>query len=97
MSTVSTGNHLYVCATGLAAAPPTANCGATVTTLADRAPAVLFSLGRDTATNSFDETNNQNDDIVFSSGSPTATFDDIVVWLSLNTLYDRMIKGQKLP
>ena len=93
----SSTSHLYVCATGLAAAPPTTNCGATVVTLADRAPAVLYSLGKDTATNSFDETNNQNGDVVFTSGNPNPTFDDQVIWLSLNTLFSRMISGQKLP
>ena len=98
MATVSASiTHLYVCATGLAAAPPTTNCGATVTTLADKAPAVLFSLGKNSATNSFDETNNQNGDRVFTSGNRTDTFDDIVTWLSLNTLFDRMVKAGKLP
>lgn len=89
--------HLYVCGTGLAAAPPTTDCGATVITLADKAPAVLFSLGKNNATNSFDETNNQNGDRVFSSGTPNATFDDSVTWMSLNTLFDRMLKAGKLP
>lgn len=89
--------HLYVCATGLASGPPTTNCGVTVATLADKAPVVLFSLGRDTGTNSIDETNNQNGDRVFSSGTPNATFDDIVTWMSMNALFDRMIKAGKLP
>ena len=98
MATVSASiTHLYVCATGLTAAPPTNNCGATVTTLADKAPAVLFSLGKNSAKNSFDETNNQNGDRVFTSGNRTDTFDDIVTWLSLNTLFDRMVKAGKLP
>lgn len=90
-------NHLYVCATGLTAAPPTANCGLTVATLADKAPAVLFSLGKNSNVNSFDETNNQNGDKVFSSGTRTDTYDDVVVWMSLNLLFDRMVKAGKLP
>ena len=89
--------HLYVCATGLTAGPPTTNCGVTVATLADKAPVVLFSLGKNSGTNSIDETNNQNADRVFSSGTPNATFDDLVTWMSLNTLFDRMIKAGKLP
>ena len=97
MTSTATANHLYVCATGLVAAPPTADCGVTVTTLADKAPAVLFSLGRNNAANSFDETNNQNGDKVFTSGLPNATFDDMVTWMSLNTLFDRMLKAGKLP
>lgn len=89
--------HLYVCATGLTATPPTANCGVSGITLTDMAPVVLFSLGKNSAANSFDETNNQNGDRVFTSGNRTDTFDDIVTWMSLNTLFDRMVKAGKLP
>jgi prepilin-type N-terminal cleavage/methylation domain-containing protein len=98
MGTTATNNHLYVCSTGLTSAPPTTNCTAPgVTTLVDKAPVVLFSFGKNNATNSFDETNNQNGDKVFSSGIRTDTFDDLVTWLSMNTLFDRMVKAGKLP
>ena len=97
MGSTALALHLYVCSTGLAGAPPTADCGVTVTTLTDKAPAVLFSLGKNNAINSPDETNNQNGDKVFSSGIRTETFDDLVSWLSLNTLFDRMVKAGKLP
>ena len=63
----------------------------------DQAPAVLFSLGKNSGVNSIDEGNNQNGDKVFTSGTPNATFDDLVTWMSLNTLFDRMIKAGKLP
>ena len=33
----------------------------------------------------------------FVSKSPTATFDDLVVWVSSNTLFNRMVAAQKLP
>ncbi len=68
-----------------------------MTTLTDKAPFVIYSLGKSTAQNSFDETNNQNGDVVFSSGTPTTTFDDIVTWGSLNTLFSRMVQAGKLP
>ena len=97
MGITAGANHLYVCSTGLVAAPPTTDCGVTVTTLADKAPAVLFSLGKNSTANSFDETNNQNGDKVFSSGTQTDTYDDVVVWMSLNLLFDRMVKAGKLP
>jgi type II secretory pathway pseudopilin PulG len=96
MAVVGAATHLYVCATGLTAAPPTTNCG-TLVELTSTAPAVIFSLGRDTNTNSQDETNNQNGDIVFSSGTLSASFDDMVTWLSMNTLFSRMMAGGKLP
>jgi prepilin-type N-terminal cleavage/methylation domain-containing protein len=97
MATVASATHLHVCATGLAAGPPTANCGGTVTTLTDKAAAVLFSLGPDATTRSIDETNNQNADTIFTSGTATTTFDDLVTWVSLNTLFDRMGRAGRLP
>lgn len=96
MATVTAANHLFVCGTGLTAAPPTTNCGA-LTLLTNKAPFVIYSLGKSAAQNSFDETNNQNGDIVFTSGTPTATFDDIVTWGSLNTLFARMVQAGRLP
>jgi prepilin-type N-terminal cleavage/methylation domain-containing protein len=96
MATVTATVQLYVCSTGLAAAPPTTNCG-TMTILTDKAPFTLYSLGKSTAQNGFDETNNQNNDIVFTSGTPTGTFDDLVTWGSLNTLFSRMVQAGKLP
>lgn len=33
----------------------------------------------------------------FISKTPTATFDDLVVWLSPNILFNRMVSAQKLP
>jgi hypothetical protein len=98
MATVTVTNQLYVCGTGLTAAPPTTNCG-TMTVLSDKAPFVIYSLGKSTvsiATN-YDETNNQNGDQVFTSGTPTATFDDLVTWGSLNTLFSRMVQAGRLP
>ena len=97
MGSTAGANHLYVCSTGLTAASPSTACGASVTTLADKAPAVLFSLGKNNTAVSFDEISNQNGDKVFSSGIRTETYDDIVTWLSLNTLFDRMVKAGKLP
>ena len=95
-STAGAADYLYVCATGLAAGPPTSNCGAAVV-LTKSAPAVLFSLGKNSNINSIDEANNQNGDKTFSSGTPTSNFDDIVIWLSMNTLFDRMVKAGRLP
>ncbi|MBC7622622.1 MAG: type II secretion system protein [Aeromicrobium sp.] len=96
MAIVSATVQLYVCATGLTAAPPTTSCG-TMTILTDRAPFTLYSLGKSTLQNGFDETNNQNNDVVFTSGTPTTTFDDLVTWGSLNTLFARMVQAGKLP
>ena len=95
--------HLYICGLGLTAASATGPCSAGVTTLTDRAVAVVYSVGKNGTTPfaslSFDEQNNQgpSTDIVFTSGDPSATFDDIVSWMSLNTLFSRMVQAGKLP
>lgn len=95
--------HLYVCGLGLTAASSTTACSVGVTTLNDRAVAVVYSVGKNATTAfaslSFDEQNNQGGsaDIVFTSGDVSATFDDIVSWVSLNTLFARMVQAGKLP
>lgn len=101
MDIVAASPHLYICATGLIAAPPTSNCGVSVTTLSTQAAAVIYSLGKNGTTAfaslSFDEQNNQNGDVVFTAGDPNATFDDVVTWVSLNILFGRMVQANKLP
>lgn len=93
---------LSVCAsaTGIAAG----NCGAAAK-LSDRAPAVLWSTGKNTATGGggVDEAANLDGDAVFVSHDPAPAgvangeFDDIVVWLSPNILFNRMIAAGRLP
>lgn len=100
---VSPAVHLYICGTGLTAASSATACSVGVTKLTDRAVAVIYSVGNNAATAfaslSFDEQNNQGNsaDIVFTSGDPNATFDDIVSWISINTLFARMVQAGKLP
>ena len=95
--------HLYVCGTGLTTASSNTDCSVGVTKLTDRAVAVVYSVGKNATTAfaslSFDEKNNQggSTDIVFTSGDARATFDDIVSWISLNTLFARMVQAGKLP
>lgn len=95
--------HLYICGTGLTAASSATACSVGVTTLTDRAVAIVYSIGRNGATAfadlTFDEQNNQggNADIVFSAGDVSATFDDITSWISLNTLFAKMVQANKLP
>ena len=104
MATVAASSeNLVVCSTGLTAAASATVCNAPTQTLASGAAAVLFSLGSNGGTAfaslSFDEQNNQSavPDKVFSSGTPTTNFDDVVTWLSLNTLFGRMVQAGKLP
>lgn len=91
----STRKLLHVC--GLDGAPNASSCG-TATKLTENAVAVVFSQGKN-GSNSMSalEAENTDDDIVFVSGTPTAGFDDLVVWISPNVLYNRMIAAGRLP
>lgn len=44
-----------------------------------------------------DEQTNFSGGTTFVSHTPTATFDDLVTWISPNTLMNRMVSGGKLP
>jgi prepilin-type N-terminal cleavage/methylation domain-containing protein len=67
-------------------------------------PVVIYSTGKNGATGgaSGDEQENPNpnsadNDRVFASHDRTPTFDDLVVWISPNILYNRMVAAGKLP
>jgi prepilin-type N-terminal cleavage/methylation domain-containing protein len=93
---------LYLCAsaTGITAT----TCG-TATTLSNNAVAVLYSLGKNAATDGTgaDEAANMNNDSVFVSHIQATAdeaggeFDDQLTWLSRYTLFNRMVQAGKLP
>lgn len=70
-------------------------------------PAVIFSSGKNGAVTApaanTDEAANQDNDVVFVShtpapaGAPGGEFDDVVIWLSPNTLYGQMVNAGQLP
>lgn len=89
-------------ATGMTGAGATAACAAGAD-LANNAVAVIFSRGRNGAAAplSADEQANGDADRLFVSHTPTPAganeFDDLVVWLSPNILYNRLIAAGRLP
>jgi hypothetical protein len=94
-SVAGAASFFYICAPGLTTVSTT-NCG-TAQELTRLAPFVVYSLGKDAGSATFDSANNQNNDIVFTSGGQTAGFDDLVTWGSLNTLFAKMVQAGKLP
>ncbi|MBI2308728.1 MAG: type II secretion system protein [Rhodocyclales bacterium] len=85
---------LYVCDSGSGIGA--ADCG-TAKVLTDNAVAVIFSMGKNGGVAAAgDEAKNADGDIVFVSVT-TPAFDDVVVWLSPNVLYNRMIAAGRLP
>lgn len=92
---------LSVCVSATGISPPT--CGLTTNLLANNAVAVIYSIGKNQVPAGIDEAANLNGDQVFISHTPTPSsatngeFDDMVTWLSPNTLYNRMVATGKLP
>jgi hypothetical protein len=67
-------------------------------------PAVIYSTGKNGASGgtSADEAENPNpnsadNNRVFVSHDFTPTFDDMVIWISPNILFNRMVAAGKLP
>lgn len=95
---------LRVCstATGMSGSAGSAACAATAN-LANNSAAVIFSRGKNggVAPTSADEKANGDADRLFVSHTPTAAganeFDDLVIWLSPNILYNRLIAAGRLP
>ena len=90
---------LHVCTT--AAGISASACDTTAHTLTTEAVAILFSTGKNTSTGT-DEAANLNGDQVFVSHEPAPAdggneFDDVMIWLSPNILYNRMIAAGQLP
>jgi len=93
---------LRVCntATGITGVGANAVCGAGAT-LSDTAAAVIFSTGKNgqAAPAGADELANgvASNDRAFVAAVPSASFDDLVVWISPNILYSRLLAAGRLP
>lgn len=97
MATVSAASPLLtVCPTS------TLNC-TTANSLTSLAPFVVFSLGDNAAApfaslSAKEQANLDNDTShIFVSGTKDDTFDDILTWGSINTIFGRMVQAGKLP
>jgi prepilin-type N-terminal cleavage/methylation domain-containing protein len=99
-------DDLTICRTGNGIAAPgtAADCAVATDRLARDAVAVVYSLGKNAGTEgaSADEKHNPNPqsahlDPVFVSAEQGATFDDQMIWLSKNTLFNRMVTAGRLP
>jgi prepilin-type N-terminal cleavage/methylation domain-containing protein len=69
-------------------------CG---TSVATGIPAVILTKGKNGAGAGANEVQNSNGDNDFVSKEPDPNYDDIVIWLSPNILFNRMIAAGRLP
>ena len=106
MSTVGMSSlqpNLLVCSTASSSSTSCSVANSTLTS-SPGVPAVIYSTGKNGASGgtSADEAENPNpnsadNDRVFVSHDFTPTFDDQVIWISPNILYNRMVAAGKLP
>jgi len=93
---------LSVCSTSTGIAGGNCAAGATLT---GTAPAVIFSLGKNAPTGGTgaDEAENLSNNRAFvwhtptASNAPNGEFDDMMIWMSPNILYSRLISAGQLP
>ncbi len=103
MDNIANANLLNVCvsATGITGS----DCGTALNKLTDKVPMVIYSTGKNGGYGGtgLDEAANLNGNRVFVSHTPTPStaangeFDDLVIWLSPNILFNRMVAAGKLP
>jgi prepilin-type N-terminal cleavage/methylation domain-containing protein len=101
ISSLGTTANLIVCD---AASSSSSSCSVSNSTLTSNAVAIIYSTGKNGANGGTgaDEaenpnTNSSDTDRVYVSHTPSATFDDMVIWLSPNILVNRMVSAGKLP
>jgi hypothetical protein len=100
MSTVGISNlspSLLVCSTATGIGGSSCASGTSLTS--NGIPAIIFSTGKNGAQGSagIDEAANLDGNQTFVSHDFTPTFDDLVVWISPNILFNRMVTAGKLP
>jgi hypothetical protein len=96
MTSVATTVLLSACASS--AGITGIDCG-TAGILTNHAPVLLFSTGKNGASGApgADEAANLDADPVFVTHEVAPNYDDIVIWLSPNILFNRMIAAGRLP
>lgn len=69
------------------------------TTLVSNVPVLVISTGKNSVplAGNTDELENTDNDLSFVSHEFTPTYDDVVVWLSPNILFNRLVTAGKLP
>ncbi|MDO8990606.1 MAG: type II secretion system protein [Sideroxyarcus sp.] len=88
--TLATPGAIKICTTSLSCSGATA--------LTETAVAVIVSRGANWSTPPLgDELENANSDVKFVSHDITSGFDDQVIWISPNILFNRMVAAGQLP
>jgi prepilin-type N-terminal cleavage/methylation domain-containing protein len=107
MSWIATLPLLSICSTGTGIAGGVCSSGPPSKSLTNNAVLVVYSTGKNFKTipagDGIDEQANLNNDAVFVShepyakGSTNGEFDDIVEWISPNSIFSRLVQANQLP
>ena len=91
--------NLLVCSSSTASGFGSSSCGTNnALTSSPGVPVVIFSTGKNGPNSGGpDEAANLANNITFVSHTPTPTFNDLVVWISPNILFNRMVAAGTLP
>ncbi len=103
MDNIAAASLLNVCAS--ASGITGSDCGSTANKLTDKVPALVFSTGKNGGYGGagLDEAANLDGNRVFVSHTPApdsaanGEYDDLMIWLSPNILFNRMVAAGKLP
>lgn len=103
MDKIADASLLNVCAS--ASGITGSDCGSTANKLTDKVPALVFSTGKNGGYGGtgLDEAANLDGNRVFVSHTPAPAsaangeYDDLMIWLSPNVLFNRMVAAGKLP
>lgn len=108
MANIANTDLLHVCAS--ATGITVSGCGSALNKLTGTAPALIYSTGKNGGYGGAGKDefanpnpNSANNDRVFVNHTPTPStatngeFDDLVIWLSTHTLFNRLVSAGKLP
>ncbi len=103
MSWITTQTLLSVCNTGTGIS--SGLCASTTATINNNSAIVIYSTAANTATGGTgtDEAANLNSDkafvshVPYAAGSTNGEFDDIMEWISPNTIFSRLMQANQLP
>lgn len=97
-------NYIYVCKSGTGVTATLCAASGTANDLSTKVAFLLFSLGPNASSSTSgtgtDEAENLDNDRVFVSHDPTISpneFDDLLTWVPITILINRMVDAQRLP
>jgi type II secretory pathway pseudopilin PulG len=104
IASLGTANYIYICKSGTGVTATLCAAAGSANDLSTRAAFLVYSLGQNasspTSGTGTDESRNLDNNRVFVSHDMTAganEFDDLLTWMPITLLINRMVDAQRLP